>query len=33
MQAHHAVCDGFHTGKFITSLQALADNYHDWLNE
>lgn len=32
LQVHHAVCDGFHTGKFITSLQTLADNYLEWIN-
>lgn len=31
IQVHHAVCDGFHLGKFIMSLQELADNYLDWV--
>lgn len=32
VQVHHAVCDGFHVGKFIASLQELADNYHEWIH-
>lgn len=33
IQVHHAVCDGFHIGKFINSLQQLADNYDKWVNK
>ncbi len=25
VQVHHAVCDGFHVGKFLTELQKLCD--------
>lgn len=31
IQVHHSVCDGFHVGRFINSLQDLADTYNDWL--
>lgn len=33
IQVHHAVCDGFHIGKFINSLQELANNYNKWMNK
>ena len=29
---HHAVADGYHTGKLINDLQGLMDNYADWMN-
>ncbi|MFD1259840.1 type A chloramphenicol O-acetyltransferase [Entomomonas asaccharolytica] len=32
IQVHHAVCDGFHVGRFINALQQLANDYHTWLN-
>ncbi len=31
IQIHHAVCDGFHVGRFLQSLQDLATNYKEWL--
>lgn len=31
LQVHHAVCDGYHTSKFIEELQELADHWQDWL--
>lgn len=31
IQVHHAVCDGFHVGRFVQSLQDLAANYKEWL--
>lgn len=31
VQVHHAVCDGFHLGRFINHLKELADNYMDWM--
>ena len=31
IQVHHAVCDGFHIGRFVKSLQDLASNYKEWL--
>lgn len=31
IQVHHAVCDGFHIGRFINSLQNLASNIEEWL--
>jgi chloramphenicol O-acetyltransferase type A len=31
MQAHHAVCDGYHLGRFVEEVQALADSSSDWL--
>lgn len=31
IQAHHAVCDGFHTARFVNELQSLADNCENWL--
>lgn len=31
IQVHHAVCDGFHLGRFVISLQELADNCLDWV--
>ncbi|MDU1890798.1 MAG: CatA-like O-acetyltransferase [Dysgonomonas sp.] len=31
IQVHHAVCDGFHIGRFVQSLQDLASNYKEWL--
>jgi len=31
IQVHHAVCDGFHVGRFINSLQELVSNFEEWL--
>lgn len=31
IQVHHAVCDGFHVGKFVQSLQDLSINHKQWL--
>lgn len=31
VQVHHAVCDGFHLGRFINHLQEVADHYMDWM--
>lgn len=31
IQTHHAVCDGYHTSRFISELQALADDCQIWL--
>lgn len=31
IQVHHAVCDGFHIGRFAQSLQDLSSNHKDWL--
>ncbi|MCD7935453.1 MAG: type A chloramphenicol O-acetyltransferase, partial [Tannerellaceae bacterium] len=31
IQVHHAVCDGFHVGRFINSLQELSSDYNLWL--
>lgn len=31
VQVHHAVCDGFHLGRFINNLHEVADNYMDWM--
>lgn len=31
IQVHHAVCDGFHIGRFVQSLQDLSFNHKDWL--
>lgn len=31
IQVHHAVCDGYHVGKFIDAVQGLAQNFSDWL--
>lgn len=31
IQVHHAVCDGFHVGRFVQSLQDLSFNHKDWL--
>ncbi|MCD7900621.1 MAG: chloramphenicol acetyltransferase [Bacteroides sp.] len=31
IQVHHAVCDGFHMGRFIQSLQDISTNYKEWL--
>lgn len=31
IQVHHAVCDGFHVGQFINSLQELVFNFEEWL--
>lgn len=33
IQVHHAVCDGFRLGSFVTSVQELADNCIDWIQE
>lgn len=31
IQVHHAVCDGFHVGKFVESLRNMAENHTQWL--
>lgn len=31
IQVHHAVCDGFHPGVFIATLQELADHCLNWI--
>lgn len=31
LQVHHSVCDGYHAGMFMNSIQELADNPFDWL--
>lgn len=31
IQVHHAVCDGYHVGKFVKSLQDLSFNHKKWL--
>jgi chloramphenicol O-acetyltransferase type A len=31
LQIHHSVCDGYHAGIFINSVQKLVENTADWL--
>lgn len=31
IQVHHAVCDGFHAGRFVAALQELAAHHDAWL--
>jgi len=31
LQVHHSVCDGYHTGLFMNSIQELADRSKEWL--
>lgn len=31
LQVHHAVCDGYHAGLFMNSLQHLSDQSNEWL--
>lgn len=31
IQVHHAVCDGYHTSRFINEVQELILNYQTWL--
>lgn len=31
IQVHHAVCDGFHAGRFVAALQDLATRHEEWL--
>lgn len=31
IQVHHAVCDGYHVGKFAEALQDMAVNFDKWL--
>ena len=31
IQCHHAVCDGFHVGKFVDALRYMAANSEEWL--
>ncbi|MPM45622.1 Chloramphenicol acetyltransferase [bioreactor metagenome] len=31
IQVHHAVCDGYHTSRFINEVQELASNFQNWL--
>ena len=30
VQVHHAVCDGFHVGRFVRELQELLDHWDRW---
>lgn len=32
IQVHHAVCDGYHVGKFVQKLQDFANNVDSWMN-
>jgi len=31
VQVHHAVCDGYHVGLFVESVQSLANNSASWI--
>lgn len=31
IQAHHAVCDGYHVGRFVVELRDMAANCKNWL--
>ena len=31
IQVHHAVCNGYHVGKFAEALQDMAENCNEWL--
>ncbi|MCB5235566.1 type A chloramphenicol O-acetyltransferase [Niallia circulans] len=31
LQVHHSVCDGYHAGLFMNTIQELADSPTDWL--
>ncbi|CDX00004.1 CatA-like O-acetyltransferase [Desulfitobacterium hafniense] len=31
IQCHHAVCDGYHVGKFVEALRSMAANPKQWL--
>lgn len=31
LQVHHSVCDGYHAGLFMNSIQELSDRPNDWL--
>ena len=31
LQVHHSVCDGYHAGLFMNTVQELADHAKDWL--
>ena len=31
LQVHHSVCDGYHAGLFMNSVQESADRPHDWV--
>lgn len=31
IQCHHAVCDGYHVGKFVVALRKMAANPEQWL--
>ena len=33
LQLHHAVCDGYHAGLFVSELQRFADHCKEWLND
>lgn len=33
IQVHHAVCDGFHAGRFVAALQDLASGHEEWLSK
>ncbi|VPQ87686.1 chloramphenicol O-acetyltransferase [Streptococcus pneumoniae] len=32
LQVHHSVCDGYHAGLFMNSIQELSDRPNDWLS-
>lgn len=32
IQLHHAVCDGFHAGRLVATLEELATGYDEWLS-
>lgn len=32
LQVHHAVCDGFHIGRFLNALQEMVYNWEEWLD-
>lgn len=33
IQVHHAVCDGFHTSRFMNEMQEFVRNYKTWLGQ
>lgn len=33
IQAHHAICDGYHSSRFINEMQELAFNFQVWLKD
>ena len=32
IQVHHAVCDGWHLGQFVTQVQEIADDAANWIS-